>query len=144
LGVRLFHRSTRSITLTAEGALFLERCRRIFSEIEAAELELSQTQEAPRGTLRIGLPLVGMLMMPTLVAFMRTYPEIVVDLDFSDRVVDVIGEGFDPVGRFGVVGGSGLISRALGTYRRRLVAAPAYLAARGVPLIPDDLKAHAC
>src|SRR5260370_29238421 len=61
LGVRLFHRSTRSITLTAEGALFLERCRRIFSEIEAAELELSQTHEAPRGTLRVSLPLVGML-----------------------------------------------------------------------------------
>src|SRR5712691_3206028 len=76
LGVRLFHRSTRSITLTTEGALFLERCRRIFSEIEAAELELSQTHEAPRGTLRVRLPLVGMLMMPTLVAFMRAYPEI--------------------------------------------------------------------
>ena len=94
LGVRLFHRSTRSITLTAEGSLFLERCRRIFSEIEAAELELSQTQEAPRGTLRVSLPLVGMLMMPTLVAFMRAFPEIVLDLDFSDRVVDVIEEGF--------------------------------------------------
>ena len=59
LGVRLFHRSTRSITLTAEGALFLEHCRRIFSEIEAAELELSQTHEAPRGTLRVSLSLCG-------------------------------------------------------------------------------------
>jgi len=133
LGVRLFHRSTRSITLTAEGALFLERCRRIFSEIEAAELELSQTQEAPRGTLRVGLPLAGMLMMPTLVAFMRAYPEIVLDLDFSDRVVDVIEEGFDAVMRFAEAGDSRLMSRALGTYRRRLVAAPAYLAAKGVP-----------
>jgi DNA-binding transcriptional LysR family regulator len=100
LGVRLLHRSTRSITLTAEGALFLERCRRIFSEIEAAELKLSQTHEAPRGTLRVSLPLVGMLMMPTLVAFMRAYPEIILDLDFSDRVVDVIEEGFDAVVRF--------------------------------------------
>jgi DNA-binding transcriptional LysR family regulator len=144
LGVRLFHRSTRSITLTAEGALFLERCRRIFSEIEAAELELSQTHEAPRGTLRVSLPLVGMLMMPTLVAFMRAYPEIILDLDFSDRVVDVIEEGFDAVVRFAEVGDSRLMTRALGTYRRRLVAAPAYLAAKGVPLIPDDLKSHAC
>jgi DNA-binding transcriptional LysR family regulator len=91
LGVRLFHRSTRSVTLTAEGALFLERCRRIFSEIKAAELELSQTHEAPRGTLRVSLPLAGTL-MPTLVGFMRAYPEIVLDLDFSDRVVDVIEE----------------------------------------------------
>src|SRR6478735_10785832 len=144
LGVRLLHRSTRSITLTAEGALFLERCRRIFSEIEAAELELSQTHETPRGTLRVALPLAGMLMMPTLVAFMRAYPEITLDLDFSDRVVDVIEEGFDAVVRFADVGDSRLMSRALGTYRRRLVAAPAYLAAKGVPLTPDDLKAHAC
>jgi DNA-binding transcriptional LysR family regulator len=144
LGVRLFHRSTRSVTLTAEGGLFLERCRRIFFEIEAAELELAQTHEAPRGTLRVSLPLVGMLMMPTLVAFMRAYPEIILDLDFSDRVVDVIEEGFDAVVRFAEVGDSRLMTRALGTYRRRLVAAPAYLAAKGVPLIPDDLKAHAC
>ena len=144
LGVRLFHRSTRSVTLTAEGALFLERCRRIFSEIEAAELELSQTHEAPRGTLRVGLPLVGMLMIPTLVAFMRAYPEIMLDLDFSDRVIDVIEEGFDAVVRFADAGDTRLMSRALGTYRRRLVAAPAYLAAKGVPKSPDDLKAHAC
>jgi DNA-binding transcriptional LysR family regulator len=144
LGVRLLHRSTRSITLTAEGALFLERCRRIFSEIEAAELELSQTHEAPRGTLRVGLSLTGMLMMPTLVAFMRAYPEVTLDLDFSDRVVDVIEEGFDAVVRFADAGDSRLMSRALGKYRRRLVAAPAYLAAKGVPLTPDDLKAHAC
>jgi DNA-binding transcriptional LysR family regulator len=144
LGVRLFHRSTRSITLTAEGALFLDRCRRIFSEIEAAELELSQTLEAPRGTLRVGLPLVGMLMIPTLAAFMRTYPEIMLDLDFSDRIIDVIEEGFDAVVRFADAGDTRLMSRALGTYRRRLVAAPAYLAAKGVPKTPDDLKAHAC
>jgi DNA-binding transcriptional LysR family regulator len=144
LGVRLFHRSTRSITLTAEGALFLERCRRIFSEIKAAELELSQTQEAPRGTLRVGLPLAGMMMMPTLVAFMRAYPEITLDLDFSDRVVDVIEEGFDAVVRFADPGDSRLMSRALGMYRRRLVAAPSYLAAKGVPRTPDDLGAHAC
>src|ERR1700755_542954 len=144
LGVRLLHRSTRSIALTAEGALFLERCRRIFSEIEAAELELSQTQEAPRGTLRLALPLAGMLLVPTLIAFMRAYPEIVLDLDFSDRVVDVIEEGFAAVVRFAGVGDSRLMTRALGTYRRRLVAAPAYLAAKGVPLIPDDLKSHAC
>ena len=144
LGVRLFHRSTRSITLTAEGALFLQRCRRIFSEIEAAELELSQTQEAARGTLRVGLPLVGVLMMPTLVAFMRAYPEIVLDLDFSDRVVDVIEEGFDAVVRFAESGDTRLMTRALGGYHRRLVASPAYLAAKGVPAIPDDLRAHAC
>jgi DNA-binding transcriptional LysR family regulator len=126
LGVRLFHRGTRSITVTAEGALFLERCRRIFSEIEAAELELSKTHEAPRGTLRVSLPLVGMLMMPTIVAFMRAYPEIMLDLDFSDRVVDVIEEGFDALVRFAEVGDSRLMTRALGTYRRRLARITKY------------------
>ena len=91
LGVRLFSsQHAQHHPLTAEGALFLEHCRRIFSEIEAAELELSQTREAPRGVLRVSLPLVGMLIMSTLVAFMRAYPEIILDLDFSDRVVDVI------------------------------------------------------
>jgi len=75
-----------------------------------------------------------MLMMPTLVAFMRAHPEIILDLDFSDRVVDVIEEGFDAVVRFAEVGDSRLMTRALGTYRRRLVAAPAYLAAKGVPV----------
>src|SRR5207244_5198629 len=128
----------------AEDALFLDHCRRIFTKIEAAELELSQTHEAPRGTLRVSLPLVGMLMMPTLVAFIRAYPEIILDLDFSDRVVDVIEEGFDAVVRFAEDGDSRLMTRALGTYRRRLVAAPAYLAAKGVRLVPEDLNAHAC
>ena len=95
LGVRLFHRSTRSITLTPEGAMFLERCRRIACEIEAAELELARTKAVPRGKLRVSLPLAGMLFMPTITTFMRSYPEIELDLDFTDRLVDVIDEGFD-------------------------------------------------
>src|ERR1700737_649352 len=77
LGGRLFHRSTPRTPPTAEGGFFFQTRRRIFSEIEAAELELSKTQEAPRGTLRVSLPLVGMLMMPTLAAFMGAYPGII-------------------------------------------------------------------
>lgn len=144
LGVRLLHRSTRSITLTPEGALFLERCRRIFCEVEAAEAELAQTRGAPRGKLRVSLPLAGMLMMPTLSAFMRAYPEIELDLDFTDRLVDVIDEGLDAVVRAGEVKDSRLMSRALGTFRFRLVASPDYLASRGVPQTPGDLLSHAC
>ena len=144
LGVRLLHRSTRSVTLTPEGALFLERCRRIFSEIETAEAELAQTRGAPRGRLRVSLPLAGMLMMPTLGAFMRTYPEIELDLDFTDRLVDVIDEGFDAVIRAGEVSDSRLMSRFLGVFRLQLVAAPDYLGRRGVPLVPEDLAGHAC
>src|SRR5258706_8255823 len=144
LGVRLFHRSTRSITLTAEGVLFLERCRRIFSEIEAAELELSQAHEAPRGSLRVSLPLVGMLMMPTLIAFMRAYPEIVLDLDFSDRVVDVIEEGVDRVVRFAEVGDSRLMSRAWATTAPPPWRAPPFLPCKGVPLTPAYLTPLPC
>ena len=144
LGVRLLHRSTRSVTLTPEGALFLERCRRIFSEIETAETELAQTQGAPRGRLRVSLPLAGMLMMPTLGAFMHAYPEIELDLDFTDRLVDVIEEGFDAVIRAGEVSDSRLMSRLLGVFRLQLVAAPGYLERRGVPRVPEDLAGHAC
>lgn len=144
LGVRLFHRSTRSVTLTAEGTLFLERSRRILSEIEAAELELSQASAAPRGRLRVSLPLVSPLMLPVLGDFMAEYPEIELDLDFSDRLVDVIEEGFDAVVRTGEPGDSRLTARRLGTFRSLPVAAPGYLARHGTPQVPEDLLQHTC
>jgi DNA-binding transcriptional LysR family regulator len=144
LGVRLFHRSTRAITLTPEGSLFLERCRRIFCEMEAAELELSQTRSHPSGVLRVSLPLVGMLMMPTLSAFMRAWPEIELDLDFTDRLVDVIEEGFDAVIRTGEASDSRLMTRSLGEFRYKLVGAPAYFKQYGVPSTPADLVTHRC
>jgi DNA-binding transcriptional LysR family regulator len=144
LGVRLLHRSTRSITLTAEGTLFLERCRRVLCELEAAELELSETRQAPQGRLRISLPLVFRLVLPVLTAFMHRYPAIELDVDFSDRLVDVIEEGFDAVVRTGEPTDSRLMSRPLGTYRLILVASPDYLSRHGRPLIPADLAAHSC
>ncbi|MBN7765518.1 LysR family transcriptional regulator [Pectobacterium brasiliense] len=144
LGVRLFHRSTRSITLTAEGSLFLARSRRILAEIEAAELELSQTSAIPRGRLRVSLPLVSSLVLPVLGEFMREYPEIELDLDFTDRMVDVIEEGFDAVVRTGDPVDSRLTARRLGAFRSLLVAAPNYLTRRGTPQIPVDLMRHAC
>ena len=144
LGVRLFHRSTRAIALTPEGALFLRRCRRILSEAEDAELEIAQTQGAPRGRLNVSLPLAGILMMPAISAFMHAYPEIELELDFSDRLVDVIDEGFDAVIRAGEIGDSRLMSRTLGTFQLRLVGSPVYFASKGYPQNPDDLKQHAC
>ncbi|CAO3435322.1 LysR family transcriptional regulator [Azospirillum argentinense] len=144
LGVRLFHRSTRSVTLTAEGTLFLERSRRILAEIEAAELELSQASAVPRGRLRVSLPLVSSLVLPVLGEFMRAYPEIELDLDFTDRMVDVIEEGFDAVVRTGEPADSRLSARRLGNFRLLLVASPDYLARRGTPQTPADLRRHAC
>ncbi len=144
LGVRLLHRSTRSITLTSEGTLFLERCRRILCEVEAAKLELLVTRQAPQGKLRVSLPLASGLVMPALTAFMHRYPAIELDVDFSDRLVDVIEDGFDAVIRTGEPTDSRLISRALGTFKLLLVASPRYFAARGTPRVPADLKDHAC
>ena len=144
MGVRLFHRSTRSMALTEEGSFFLDTCRRIQSDFEAAQAQLSRSQAAPRGQLRVSLPLAGMLLMPTITAFMAEYPEINLDLDFTDRLVDVIEEGFDAVIRTGEVRDTRLMSRKLGTFKHRIVAAPAYLAAHGVPTEPEDLLGHRC
>ncbi|MFO2462898.1 LysR family transcriptional regulator [Pseudomonas sp. 15FMM2] len=144
LGVRLFHRSTRSITLTGEGALFLERCRRILAEVEAAEQELSEAAAAPRGKLRISLPQVRGLLMPVLTGFMRAYPDIELDVDFSDRMVDVIEEGFDAVVRTGRPEDSRLTARLLGHYRLVLVGSADYFSQHGTPRRPIDLNHHAC
>jgi DNA-binding transcriptional LysR family regulator len=144
LGVRLFHRSTRSIALTPEGATFLTRCQRIIGEIEAAETELALANAEPRGRLRVSMPMVSTLMMPVIGAFMKAYPDITLDIDFSDRMVDVIEEGFDVVTRTGDVADSTLITRAMGTYRHVIVGSPAYFAQRGVPTEPEQLREHWC
>ncbi|MGV8921081.1 MAG: LysR substrate-binding domain-containing protein [Pseudomonas sp.] len=144
LGVRLFHRSTRSVTLTSEGELFLERCKRIIDELDAAQLELSQLSAAPRGKLRISVPLQNTLILPVLAGFTRAYPEIELDVDLSDRMVDVIEEGFDAVVRTGEPMDSRLMSRKLGNFKLQLVASPDYLTQHGTPTHPDELRDHSC
>ncbi|MGA9220182.1 MAG: LysR family transcriptional regulator [Pseudomonas graminis] len=144
LGVRLFHRSTRAITLTAEGELFLERCRRIFAEFEVARRELTQAAGKPQGKLRIGLPQLGMSLMPHLIAFQQTYGEVELELEFSDRLVNVIEEGFDAVIRIGELQDSRLTLRRLSGYSHRLVASPRYLDQKGTPTHPSELGAHSC
>lgn len=144
LGVRLFQRSTRSVSLTAEGALFLDRSRRILSEIAAAENELASTKAAPQGRLRVSLPLVSGLMWPVLSAFASRYPQIELDLDFSDRLVDVVEEGFDAVVRTGELSDSRLMSKRLGVSRFCCVGAPDYFQRHGTPGRPEDIARHAC
>lgn len=144
LGVRLFQRSTRSVSLTAEGALFLDRCRRILAEIAAAENELASTTASPQGRLRVSLPLVSGLMWPVLSAFANHYPQIELDLDFSDRLVDVVDEGFDAVVRTGDLSDSRLMSKRLGVSRFVCVGAPDYFERHGTPERPEDIARHAC
>jgi len=143
-GVRLFNRSTRSVTLTEEGSRFLERSLRILAEIEAAEAEFSQTTTAPSGRLKISLPLVDEPFLPVLAQFKKAYPAIDLDLTFDDRRVDVIEEGYDAVIRSGEVPDSSLTSRHVGTYRMILVGSPDYFEKHGVPQSPIDLMRHSC
>ena len=124
LGVRLFHRNTRSMKLTAEGALFLQRCHRILGELNAAEQELSDVQAAPRGKLRVSLPAIGTILLPVLSEFIERFPEVELDIDFTDRKVDLIDEGFDAAVRIGETNDTRLLSRKIGIFHRHLVASP--------------------
>jgi DNA-binding transcriptional LysR family regulator len=145
LGVQLLHRSTRKVSLTTEGALFYDRTRRILDDIEDAEMMLKEAVAAPRGRLRVSLPTIGYrFLAPQLPAFARRYPEVELDFDFNDHLIDVVAEGVDVVIRSGVLPDSQLMSRRLGAFRFLLCAAPAYLEARGELRSAADLDQHAC
>ena len=144
LGARLFHRNTRSINLTSEGSLFLERCRRVLNELEAAEQELSSSSETPRGKLRISLPLLGDVLFMHLSGFMQRYPDIQLELDFTDRLVDVVEEGFDAVVRTGQLHDSRLMARKLDSFDFHLVGAPDYFARYGYPENVEQLQEYHC
>lgn len=144
VSVRLFQRSTRSIRLTAEGQTFLERCQRILQELGRAESELASMSGAPRGRLRIGLAFAAGLTLPMLSAFAERYPDIELDMNFSDELSDVIDEGLDVVIRGGDAKDSRLKSRRLGSSRIILIASPAYIKKNGKPTRPAALTEHAC
>ena len=142
LGARLFQRSTRHLALTAEGEKFLQRCKRILAEVAAAERELGESGGAPSGRLRISLPRYSGLFEPAIAAFMQAYPAIELDLDFSDAMVNIVSDGFDAAVRTGELADSGLMRRKLCTFRRLLVASPAYLARHGRPADGAELLRH--
>jgi DNA-binding transcriptional LysR family regulator len=146
LGARLFHRTTRSLHLTEAGRGYFERAARILSDLEDADRAVSSLQAAPRGRLRLSAPMsFGFLhLAPALADFMLRYPEVEVDVAMSDRFVDLVNEGFDVAVRIGALEDSSLIARRLAPARRAICASPAYLAGRGAPQAPDDLKGHDC
>ncbi|MFI8011824.1 LysR family transcriptional regulator [Acinetobacter sp. ABJ_C4_1] len=145
MGVRLFQRSTRKVHLTAEGEMFYQRCRSILDDLDEAQAMLSHAIQTPRGKLRLSLPTIGYhFLLSELPEFRRLYPEIELDIDFNDQLVDVIKEGFDIVIRSGDLPDSKLMSQRLGTCRHVLCAAPAYLARRGIPRTPVELEQHDC
>ena len=145
LSVRLFNRSTRRISLTDEGQLFFERCQNIVAQLEEAEQELVRISAVPRGKLRITAPAIGYrILLPHLPEFRQRYPQVELDLDFSDRMVDVIDEGFDIAIRSGELSSSQMMSRRLGPFRFAIVGSPLYFAQHAAPQIPQHLQHHAC
>lgn len=146
LGARLLQRTTRSVRPTELGALYFERCARLVTEAEEAERAVSQHQEAPRGLLRITMPVdIGISVMPAVARdFIRQYPEIRLQVDISDRLLDLVGEGFDLAIRAGELQDSTLVAHRLYTDRMLVCATPGYFKQRGIPRKPEDLKQHDC
>lgn len=145
LGVRLLQRNTRNVRLTEEGRQFYERCRPLLDELAEAEAVLTDSMQAPRGRLRVSLPNAGYrFLLPVLGEFRERYPEVELDLDFNDQLVDVIDGGFDLVIRSGDMPDSRLRARRLGPFCFMLAASPDYLARRGEPRAPADLESHDC
>jgi DNA-binding transcriptional LysR family regulator len=144
LGLRLFQRTTRQVRLTQEGAMFHERCRRILDELHDARAAMQSVAEAPRGRLRVSLPTIGYrFLLPVLPTFQARCPDVELDLDFNDHLVDVVEAGLDVVIRSGELADSRLVARRLGPFRFVLAGSPAYLAQRGEPRSAADLAGHA-
>lgn len=145
LGVRLLLRTTRALTLTAEGQSYLSAARRILSDLDDAEQAIAD-QGAPRGRLRVSAALSHgrLCVVPLLGEFAQRYPHILVDISLTDTVVDIAGGQADVGVRFGPLADSPLTARKLGTTRRVIVASPDYLARHGTPQVPEDLHGHNC
>lgn len=144
LGVRLIQRTTRSLRLTDTGNTYYNHCSRILSEIDEANLAVTQMQSTPMGTLRITAPvLFGSTVLSYLVAeFIEMYPHLNVDLMLSDQRIDLVQEGIDVAFRIGQLEDSSLIGRHLGDAGAILCASPDYLAQHSLPEHPDDLLQH--
>ena len=146
LRVKLITRSTRSLTLTAAGAAYLEKCRVILNMVDAAEASLDEEKAVPRGRIRLGLPLSFGLqrLMPALLQFAKLQPHIELMMDFSDQRANLIEEGIDLSIRITADLQPGDIVRHLGDCRLLTLASPAYLSAHGQPLHPEQLRHHEC
>jgi LysR family transcriptional regulator, regulator for bpeEF and oprC len=144
LGVRLFHRTTRQVTLTDDGERLFGRCQRVLDELESLEQEASGARTSPMGTLRIHMPVIlgYAVMLPLLARMLETCPGLAVDARFSDEYVDLVKDGIDVAIRTGALRDSGLVAHALGSQELLLVASPSYLAARGTPRTLAELATH--
>lgn len=146
LSVKLLNRTTRQISVTADGAAYYEHCLRILADLKDVEESLSKTVSSPSGRLRVDVPagLGRHVIIPALPQFFERYPDISLELGCSDRPVDLIEEGVDCVVRGGELADSTLVARRVGTLHFMTYAAPAYIARHGRPVHPNDLLQHRC
>lgn len=145
LAVRLFHRTTRSQTLTEDGQVYYERCVRALDELRAGEAALDSGRREAAGRLRVSVPVLfgRRCVAPVLARLAAEHPRLELDLSFSDRPVDLVEDGFDLAIRNGDIGdGAGLVTRTVGLQRMMVCASPAHLAAHGRPAGIDDLATH--
>jgi len=144
LGVALFARTTRRVTLTGDGSAYLVRCRRILDEIEVADDEMRRLRERVQGRLKVDVPAMfgRYLLLPELPAFTTRYPELQLEIQYNDRVIDLGAEGVDVAVRFAARRDPRLISRPIGATRLLICAAPSYLVQHGAPTSIEDLRQH--
>ncbi|SHH00572.1 LysR family transcriptional regulator [Massilia sp. CF038] len=146
LTVKLLHRTTRQVSVTADGAAYYERCLRILSDVREAEESLSHNRASPAGRLRVDVStsIANDFIIPSLPDFFERYPDIRLDLGCSDRPIDLIEEGVDCAVRGGELPDSALIARRIGVLQFVTAATPAYLNKHGRPQHPTDLAQHRC
>lgn len=145
LGVRLMNRTTRRLSLTPEGEVFLARCRELLADLDEAEAEITTRSGRVRGLLRVNVPVdFGIRRLaPLWGPFQARYPEVAVEVTLADRRVDLVEEGYDLAVRIGRLASDSLVARPLTTTRLIVCASPDYLAARGTPAHPRELADHA-
>ena len=145
-GVRLLNRTTRKLSLTDAGRAFYDRIRPVLAELAELDLALQAQGSQPAGRLRISAPVsFGVLHLgPAIADYLLRYPEVVIDLDLNDRVVDLVEEGYDVAVRIGPLVDSSLVARPLAPQQLVACAAPAYLERYGAPAQPEDLRRHRC
>lgn len=147
LGTRLLNRTTRTLSLTDEGRIFYQHGLQIFATVDEAEASVAGTTGTPRGVLRLTVPdaFGRLVMLPLIRRYLTDWPEVQVEVSFTDRIEDIVEEGFDLAIRIGVTtSDSRMVSRVVARFRALLCAAPSYLAERGEPEDVDDLAAHDC
>jgi len=146
LEARLLNRTTRRLSLTEAGQAFYERSVQLLADLDEAESSVRAATVLPRGTLRLtcGVTFGVRCLAPELAEFGARYPQLLLDLDLSDRAVDLVEEGFDLAIRIGEIGQQGFVSRRLGWSQLVCCASPAYLAHHGMPAVPEELTRHEC